>query len=223
MLLLAGMLFVSGCAENNQGEQTGAQNEEERVTPVEEVAATEGAVEPTGENADEGLVPGQEENSSIGGEQGMIPGEEEPGLVDNETGNDNNETVVQVAEDAGYTTFASLVRDAGLEDTLNEGTYTIFAPTNEAFDNLSEGMLTDLQNDNEGIVKLLNYHIVEGAYMSSDLGNVNSLTSLETGTLTVNATDNKVLIQDANVIEPDIIVNNSIIHGIDKVLIPPGM
>lgn len=153
----------------------------------------------------------------------MIPGEEEPGLVDNETGNDNNETVVQVAEDAGYTTFASLVRDAGLEDTLNEGTYTIFAPTNEAFDNLSEGMLTNLQNDNEGIVKLLNYHIVEGAYMPSDLGNVNSLTSLETGTLTVNATDNKVLIQDANVIEPDIIANNSIIHGIDKVLIPPGM
>lgn len=118
VLLLAGIIFISGCAEDTQEEETGA--EEERVTPVEEVALTEGAEEPTDENADEGLVPGQEEESTFG-EEGIIPGEEEPGLGDNETAEAGNQTIVQTAEAAWYITFASLVRDEGLENTWMKG------------------------------------------------------------------------------------------------------
>lgn len=221
MLLLAGMLFVSGCADTEE-EGTGA--DEERVTPVEEVAETEIEEEPAGEDADEGLIPGQEEDSPIGGEEGIIPGEEEPGIGDNETDEEDNETIVDAAEAAGYTTFASLVRDAGLEDVLNEeGPYTVFAPTNDAFDDLPEGMLDDLREDEERLTELLNNHIVDGEYMAADLGDTTSLTSVEDGTLTVNATDNEVLIGDATVVEPDIIASNGVIHGIDEVLIPPGM
>lgn len=154
-------------------------------------------------------------------EEGIIPGEEEPGLGENETGEEDNRTIVQAVEDAGYTTFASLVRDAGLEDTLNEGTYTVFAPTNEAFDALPEGTLEDL-SENE-LADVLTYHVVEGEYMASDLENRETLTTVQSGILPVNTTDNEVTIGTANVVEPDIIASNGVIHGIDEVLLPPGL
>jgi uncharacterized surface protein with fasciclin (FAS1) repeats len=219
VLLLAGVLFVSGCAEDTE-EETGA--EEEMVTPVEEAAVTEGAEEPAGEDADEGLVPGQEEESPIGGEEGIIPGEEEPGLGDNETDGEN-QTIVDAAEAAGYTTFASVVRDAGLEDTLNEGTYTVFAPTNEAFDNLPEGTLDNLSEDEQALNDVLTYHVVQGEYMASDLEDGQMLTTVQTDELPVAITGDEVTIGNATVVEPDIIASNGVIHGIDEVLIPSGL
>lgn len=219
VLLLAGMLFVSGCAEDTQEEV----DTEERVTPVEEVALTEGTEEPSGEDADEGLVPGQEEESSIGGEEGIIPGEEEPGIGDNESGAEDNQTIVDAAEAAGYTMFASVVRDAGLEDTLNEGTYTVFAPTNEAFDALPEGTLDDLRADEQALNDVLTYHVVEGEYMASDLEDGQMLATVQTDELPVDITDDEVTIGNATVVEPDIIASNGVIHGINEVLIPSGL
>jgi uncharacterized surface protein with fasciclin (FAS1) repeats len=218
VLLLAGILFVSGCAEDTQEEETGA--EDEMVTPVEEAAVTEGAEEPAGEDADEGLVPGQEEDSPIGGEEGIIPGEEEPGLGDNESDAGDNQTIVEAAEAAGYYTFASLVRDAGLEDTLNEGTYTVFAPTDEAFDKLP-GSFDDLRDDEQVMNTVLTYHVVQGEYMASDLEDGQMLTTVQTGELPVAISGVKVTIGNATVVEPDIVASNGVIHGINEVLIPP--
>jgi uncharacterized surface protein with fasciclin (FAS1) repeats len=199
VLLLAGILFVSGCAEDTQEEET------------------------VGENEGEGLVPGQEEDSPIGGDEGIIPGEEEPGLGDNESDTVGNQTIVDAAEAAGYTTFASVVRDAGLEDTLNEGTYTVFAPTNEAFDNLPEGTLDNLSEDEQALNDVLTYHVVEGEYMASDLEDGQTLTTVQSGTLPVGITGDEVTIGNATVVEPDIIAGNGVIHGINEVLIPSGM
>ena len=215
VLLLAGMLFVSGCAEDTQ--------EEEAVTPVEEAAVTEVTEEPSGEDAGEGAVPGQEEESLIGGEEGIIPGEEEPGLGDNEIDAEDNQTIVEAAEAAGYTTFASVVRDAGLEGTLNEGTYTVFAPTNAAFDALPEGTLDDLREDEQALTDVLTYHVVEGEYMASDLENGQNLTTVQSETLPVGITGDEVTVGTATVVEPDIIASNGVIHGIDEVLIPSGI
>ncbi len=235
VLLLAGILFISGCAENAQDNETST-GEGEGVTPVEDATPVEGSTpdvteevtEPEGEDAGEGLVPGQEESSLIGGEEGIIPGEEEPGQ-DNETSAenrapDNNQTIVQAAEGAGYATFASLVRDAGLEDTLNNGeSYTVFAPTDLAFESLPEGTLDDLRNDKEKLNRVLTYHVVSGEYRASALENMNSLTSLETGELAVNTTaSGQIMVGSATVIEPDITAGNGVIHGVDKVLIPSG-
>lgn len=212
VLLLAGMLFVSGCAEDTQ--------EEEAVTPVEEAAVTEVTEEPSGEDAGEGAVPGQEEDSPIGGEEGIIPGEEEPGLGENETDEEDNQTIVEAAEAAGYYTFASLVRDAGLEDTLNEGTYTVFAPTDEAFDKLP-GSFDDLRDDEQVMITVLTYHVVQGEYMASDLEDGQMLTTVQTGELPVAISGVKVTIGNATVVEPDIVASNGVIHGINEVLIPP--
>ncbi|KKH52848.1 fasciclin domain-containing protein [Methanosarcina mazei] len=197
MLLLAGILFVSGCAEDTQ-EETGV----EEATPVEEVAVTEIEEEPSDE------------------EEGIMP-DEEPETGVNETAEEGNLTIVGAAEAAGYTTFASLVRDAGLEDTLNEGTYTVFAPTDEAFDALPEGTLEDLLADEQALTDVLTYHVVEGEYMASDLEDGQTLTTVQSATLPVSSADDEVTIGTATVVEPDIVASNGVVHGIDAVLIPP--
>ncbi len=174
VLLLAGILFVSGCAEDTQ-EETGV----EEATPVEEVAVTEIEEEPSDE------------------EEGIMP-DEEPETGVNETAEEGNLTIVGAAEAAGYTTFASLVRDAGLEDTLNEGTYTVFAPTDEAFDALPEGTLEDLLADEQALTDVLTYHVVEGEYMASDLEDGQTLTTVQSATLPVSIADDEVTIGNRN-------------------------
>ncbi|AKB54624.1 Secreted and surface protein containing fasciclin-like repeats [Methanosarcina barkeri 227] len=68
---------------------------------------------------------------------------------------------------------------------------------------------------------MLTYYVISGEYRAADLKNINSLASLETKKLAVNATtDGTIIVGDAAVIEPDIFAANGVIHGIDKVLIP---
>lgn len=190
---------------------------------------TEKVTEPEFGDAGEGLILGQDETSPIGGKEIIIPDEEEQGQ-DNKTSaenqsSDNNQSIVNTTEWAGYTTFASLLRDAGLEDTLNNGgPYTVFAPTDMAFDGLPEGMLDNLRNDQEKLNRMLTYHVVNGKYRVEALKNMNNLTSLETGELTVSTTTNGlIMVESAIVIDPDIIASNGVIHGTDKVMIPPGV
>lgn len=190
---------------------------------------TEKVTEPEFGGAGEGLILGQDETSPIEGKEIIIPDEEEQGQ-DNKTSAENqssgnNQSIVNTTEWAGYTTFASLLRDAGLEDTLNNGgPYTVFAPTDMAFDGLPEGMLDNLRNDKEKLNRTLTYHVVNGKYRVEALKNMNNLTSLETGELTVSTTTNGlIMVESAIVIDPDIIASNGVIHGTDKVMIPPGV
>jgi Secreted and surface protein containing fasciclin-like repeats len=230
VVLLLAVVFISGCAENAQDNKT-RPGDEERVNPVEGATpnVTEKVTKSASGDAGEGQMSVQEETSLVEGKEVIIPGEEKSGQG-NETSSenqtlDNNQTIVQTAEGAGYTTFASLVRDAGLEDTLNKGgSYTIFTPTDIAFESLPEGMLDDLRNDKERLNRVLTYHMVNGEYRASALKNINSLTSLETGELAVNTTaGGQIIVGSATLIEPDTIAGNGVIHGIDKVLIPSGV
>lgn len=225
VVLLLTVLFISGCAENAQDNKTGPENEE-RITPVEGATpnVTEQVTESASENTGEGSMSGQEEPSMDEGKEVIIPGEE-----NSDQGNeipsenlDNNLTIVQTAEGAGYTTFASLARDAGFEDILNKGgPYTVFAPTDIAFESLPEGTLDDLRNDKERLNRVLTCYVINGEYMASDLKNVETLDSLETEKLAVNSTaEGKIMVGDAIIIEPDIVAGNGVVHGIDKIVIP---
>ena len=93
-----------------------------------------------------------------------------------------------------------------------------------AFNSLPEGMLDDLRNDREKLNRLLTYPHSPWEYRVHALENMNSLTSLETGELAVNATaDGKIMIGNATIVEPDITAENGVIHGIDQVMIPSGI
>ena len=132
-------------------------------------------------------------------------------------------SVVNIAIDnENFTTLVDAVVKAGLVDALSaEGPFTIFAPTNAAFNDLFNTLgisgIEDLSA--EQLVPILTYHVVPGNVLSTDLenGEVNTLNS--TSNITVDLSSG-VKINNSNVVAADIQGTNGVVHVIDKVLIP---
>lgn len=123
-----------------------------------------------------------------------------------------------------HTTLVAAVKAAGLVDTLKgSGPFTVFAPTNEAFNKLPAGTVDTLlmpQNKAE-LVKILTYHVVAGAYKSSDLKDGMTLKTVEGESLTFNLKDGKWWINNSAMITiPDVVSSNGVTFVIDTVLMP---
>ena len=138
--------------------------------------------------------------------------------------------LVELALSAGqFNTLIELAQIAGLDALLTQpGTFTVFAPTDDAFAALPEGFIDGLRADPDAatlIGGLLTYH---AAAVTLDLSQVAAATSIGTAsglplTVSVDA-DGNVLINDtAKIIQADLIASNGIVHVIDAVLIPPGL
>lgn len=129
--------------------------------------------------------------------------------------------IIETALAAGnFTTLVSAIQSADLEEKLRSaGPYTLFAPTDEAFAGLREGVL----EDPDQLFDILLYHVIEGQFMAADLGEVEALTTLLDDDLTFTPDGGQLLVNDANVTEADIVASNGVIHVIDKVLLPPGV
>jgi uncharacterized surface protein with fasciclin (FAS1) repeats len=124
------------------------------------------------------------------------------------------------AEDGSFTTLVTALEAADLVDALKgEGPFTVFAPTDDAFDALPSGVLDDLLANVTALSDVLTYHVVSGEYMAADVVTLSALTTLQGGNLTISATDG-VKIDGANVVQTDIACRNGVIHVIDAVLIP---
>jgi uncharacterized surface protein with fasciclin (FAS1) repeats len=137
---------------------------------------------------------------------------------------------------ADHTTLVAAVKAAGLVDTLEgPGPFTVFAPTNEAFDKLPAGTVDSLlKPENKSLLtKVLTYHVVTGRLSSSDLwkkirdGNGTAeLTTVEGGKLWVMLHDGKhIMLKDekggtALVTIADVFQSNGVIHVIDTVVMP---
>jgi uncharacterized surface protein with fasciclin (FAS1) repeats len=135
------------------------------------------------------------------------------------------ETVLDIAiADGRFTTLVAAVQAAGLEDTLSgPGPFTVFAPTDDAFASLPAGALEDLllPENQDQLRDILLYHVVPAQLLSVDLTDVTSVeTALAGQSLSVNVSGASVLINDAEVILPDIEASNGMIHAIDTVLLP---
>lgn len=132
-------------------------------------------------------------------------------------------TIVEVAQDdAQFTTLVSAITAAGLVDTLSgTGPFTVFAPTNAAFDALPAGVLTKLllPANKAILVKILTYHVLASKVMAADVTAGNA-TTVEGSTFAITTTGG-VKVNDANVTATDIAASNGVIHVIDKVLVPP--
>lgn len=132
------------------------------------------------------------------------------------------ETVVDVAIDNEFTSLTSAVVKAELLPALTNPLqlYTVFAPTNQAFDDLATALGTDLNGvlNHPELANILLYHVVSGAVLSTDLqsGSVPSLLGQD---LTVDLTDG-VNINDATVTLADITVDNGVVHVVDMVILP---
>ena len=134
-----------------------------------------------------------------------------------------------------HTTLVAAVKAAGLVETLESpGPFTVFAPTNEAFDKLPAGTVdTLLKPENlDQLKKVLTYHVVAGRITTGDLkkmieagGGKATLTTVEGGTLTATIQDGTIMLTDdkggmATITIPNVYQSNGVIQVINAVLIP---
>ena len=95
-------------------------------------------------------------------------------------------TIVDVVQnDDNFKTLSALLKDADLFGTLGEGTYTLFAPSDDAFNKLPEGTVDELLKDRGNLAELLKYHAVSGEVTAADALGAGSLTTLSGREVTV--------------------------------------
>ena len=147
-----------------------------------------------------------------------------------------SKTVVDNASAAkNLTTLVAAIKAAGLVDTLSgPGPFTVFAPTNAAFDKLPPGTVEKLtQPDMKAtLAKILTYHVVAGKVDAAEIvkgikagGGSYNMKTVEGGTLTAKMDGDKVAIVDekgggAIVGTADVYQSNGVAHVIDTVLMP---
>ena len=122
-----------------------------------------------------------------------------------------------------HTTLVAAVKAAGLVETLSgTGPFTVFAPTNAAFDKLPAGTVDNLvKPEMKGdLTNILTYHVVPGALRAADLKDGQKLATVQGKELTVSIKDGKVMIDGATVSTADVISSNGVTHVIDAVLMP---
>ena len=134
-----------------------------------------------------------------------------------------------------FSTLVTAVQAGELVDALSsEGPFTVFAPTNDAFNNLPEGTLETLlmPENRQTLQSILTYHVVNGSYMASDVVNaINqndgqfTVTTLQGNDLTLKIWEGDVYVKDANgnkakVIITDVETSNGVIHAINNVVLP---
>lgn len=135
------------------------------------------------------------------------------------------QTVVEIAAgNKSFTTLVAAVKAAGLAETLSgDGPFTVFAPTNEAFEKLPKGTVETLlkPENKEKLQAVLTYHVVGGKIMAADVkpGKVKTVNG-ESFTITVE--DGAVKVDEATVVKTDIVGSNGVIHVIDTVILPKG-
>jgi uncharacterized surface protein with fasciclin (FAS1) repeats len=137
-----------------------------------------------------------------------------------------DKNIVQNAVRAtSVSTLVKAVQAAGLAETLSgPGPFTVFAPTNAAFDKLPKGALDGLlkPESKEKLKGVLTYHVVAGRLLAQDLRDGQELTTVNGEKIKISVKDGKVMINNANVATADVISSNGVTHVIDNVLLPSG-
>ena len=147
-----------------------------------------------------------------------------------------NKTIVENASASPiHKTLVAAVKAAGLVDTLSgPGPFTVFAPTDDAFNKLPAGTVDTLvkPENKDQLTKILTYHVVKGKVSSKELvkmikkgGGTANLTTLEGGKIKASLSGSNVVLTDekggtATVTTADVFQSNGVIHVIDTVLMP---
>ena len=153
-------------------------------------------------------------------ENALVAGQS--GVQDDESAKD----VVKVAAGSkDHTTLVAAVKQAELVDVLsNAGPFTVFAPTNAAFDKLPKGTVQDLMKpENKAKLQdILQYHVYVGSLKTDMMQDGQTFNQVNGGNITVSKKDGKVMINNTATVITSIPASNGIIHVVDGILIPPG-
>jgi len=139
--------------------------------------------------------------------------------------------IVEVAINAGVVnTLVKAVQLANLvNDLKGKGPFTVFTPTDNAFNAVPKETLNSLLNDIPKLKAVLLYHVVQGKYYSNNVKELLAnqkevkVTTLQGGEITITLKgmlSKSIYVNDAKVIKPDVEADNGVIHIIDKVIIP---
>ena len=161
---------------------------------------------------------------ACGDEEEVVPEPAAVEVVEEVVAEEPAQTVVDIAvADGRFTTLVTALGAADLVGVLSgEGPFTVFAPTDDAFNNLPEGTLDSLLADIPALTDVLLYHVVSGKVMAADVVGLNSAETVQGSSVGISVMGESVMVDDANVIITDIEGSNGVIHVIDAVIIPPA-
>lgn len=131
--------------------------------------------------------------------------------------------IVETAAASGFDTLVTAVDTAGLVEALKEpGLFTVFAPTNEAFEALPSGDLEELLDNPEDLADVLLYHVVSGQVMAESVLGLDGqeVETLLGETIEISVDSGEVFLGQSKVTKTDIQTLNGVIHVIDLVLVP---
>lgn len=123
-----------------------------------------------------------------------------------------------LAAEGSFQTLLSMLKMAGLADTLREpGPLTLFAPNDDAFMRFN---IDELTADREKLVTLLTYHVIHGKFTTAEIGRDEQLLTSNGKSLTVLLEEGRQVIDNAKYVRTDIECANGSIHVIDNVFLP---
>ncbi|MBS3733373.1 MAG: fasciclin domain-containing protein [Phycisphaerae bacterium] len=131
--------------------------------------------------------------------------------------------IVDTAVGAGeFNTLVTAVKAAGLVETLkSDGPFTVFAPTDAAFDKLPDGTVEALLADKAKLKAVLLYHVVPGKVTAEEVVKLHEAETAGGAHLPIKVSHGTVHVGTARVTQTDVMASNGVIHVIDSVLIPP--
>ncbi len=133
----------------------------------------------------------------------------------------DQDIVAVAAASPKFTTLVAALKAAGLVETLKgPGPFTVFAPTDKAFEKLPKGTLEDLlkPENKEKLTAILTHHVVAGKLLAADL-KTGPIKSVGGPNLEIKAHDGKVKVSGSKVVTADIAASNGVIHAIDAVIL----
>lgn len=138
----------------------------------------------------------------------------------------SQKNVVQVAMGSkDHTTLVTAVKAADLVDVLsNTGPFTVFAPTNAAFDKLPAGTVDGLlkPEKKEDLADILQYHVSVGVYKEAALHDGQVIGQVNGGNITISKKDGKIMVNGTATVVGSVPASNGIVYVIDGVLLPPA-
>lgn len=137
--------------------------------------------------------------------------------------NQSKDIVEIVSGDSRFKTLTSVVKAAGLVETLKgKGPFTVFAPTDEAFAKIPNETLTELlkPENKDALSKILTYHVTPGKLTAADVVKLNGkeIKMVNGDKAKIEVKNNEVYINGAKIIVTDIMAKNGVIHVIDAVI-----
>lgn len=145
-------------------------------------------------------------------------------LVMNNSADHEHNTITSIAADnENFSTLVAALQATGLDETLmGDGPFTVFAPTNDAFDALPEGTLESLleEGNREMLIDILTYHVVPGEVKSYHLEDGMRAETVQGSEVTITVGNYSAAVDGATITDADIEASNGVIHVIDAVIIP---